>query len=281
MGDPSGLRVHPTVDIRFPRGMKACQAPVSESPRYSHCHRADARPRVQSKPRKSPPGLVWGQKTRQFPPHLLREDKHKVHVSHVQPIIQPNKGQAVSTKGVGAGGAVPSRGLNQVSHVWNYLEESGLTRCSTARWLHERKETTLFPFRVKSESPEIAHVCEEKAAGYFPSWACNVDFVDSAGSRGLSGGRKARGAEAHHHAQPRVCQQLTGLKFKEQSDRRRSLGRDFLPCVCQQTPSVRAPSSHPLEPEKGAIHTQTRLLFGHDLIGQQCWKDCRTAVIWY
>lgn len=79
--------------------------PCHYKPHYSQCHRADARPRVQSKPRKSPSGLVLGQKTRQFPPHLLREDKHKVRFSHVQPIIQPNEGQTVSTKG-------GSRGLN-------------------------------------------------------------------------------------------------------------------------------------------------------------------------
>lgn len=70
-------------------------------PSYSHCHRADARPRVQSELRKSPSGLVLGEKTRQFPPHLLREDTHKVHFSHVQPIIRPNEGQTVSTKGAG------------------------------------------------------------------------------------------------------------------------------------------------------------------------------------
>lgn len=193
MRDPSGLRVCPTVNIRFLHGMKTCQA-CQYKPWYSHCHWADARPRVQSELRKSPSGLVLGQKTRQFPPHLLHEDKHKVHFSHVQPIIRPNEGQTVSTKG-------GSRGLNQVSHVWNYLEESGLTRCSTSWWLHERKETTLFPFRVKSESPETAHICEGKAAGYFPSLDSNVDFVDTTRSRGLSRGRKVRGTEVQHHAQ--------------------------------------------------------------------------------
>lgn len=88
-----------------------------------------------------------------------------------------------------------------VSYAWNYLEERGLTRCSTAWWMHERKEATLFPFRGKSESPEIAHICERKTAGYFPSLDSNVDFVDSARSLGLSRGRKARGTGVHYHAE--------------------------------------------------------------------------------
>lgn len=44
-----------------------------------------------------------------------------------------NEGQTVSGGGGGGGG---------VSHVWNYPEESGLTRCSAAAsWWHEGKET--------------------------------------------------------------------------------------------------------------------------------------------
>ncbi len=48
--------------------------------------------------------------------------------------------------------------------------------------------------------PEIAHICEGKTAGYFPSIDSNVDFVDSTRTLGLSRGRKARGTAAHCHA---------------------------------------------------------------------------------
>lgn len=51
-------------------------------------------------------------------------------------------------QGVGSGGDL-SRG----SHVWNYPEESGLTRCSAAAsWWHEGKQAPLFPFSSDGES---------------------------------------------------------------------------------------------------------------------------------
>lgn len=50
-------------------------------------------------------------------------------------------------------------------------------------------------------APEIAHICERKTAGYFPSLDSDVDFVDSTRSKGLSRGRKARGTAVHCHAE--------------------------------------------------------------------------------
>lgn len=50
-------------------------------------------------------------------------------------------------------------------------------------------------------APEIAHICEGKTAGYFPSLGSNVDIVDSTRSKGLSRGRKARGTAVHRHAE--------------------------------------------------------------------------------
>lgn len=51
-------------------------------------------------------------------------------------------------------------------------------------------------------APELAHICEgKKQQSIPPASDCNVDFVDSTGSQGLSRGRKARGSAVHRPAE--------------------------------------------------------------------------------
>lgn len=64
---------------------------------YFSPHQADARPRVQSTPRKSPLRLVLWQKIQQFPQHLCK-GKHIAHIDHVQPISCSNEGRCYSGK---------------------------------------------------------------------------------------------------------------------------------------------------------------------------------------
>lgn len=136
------------------------------------------------------------------------------------------------------------RGLKRVSHVWNYPEERGLTRCSAARWWRERKETTLFPFRVKSESQcakDWTHLWG-KNSRIFPffrlsCWLCRFHKV--------SGTEQRKEGKGHCSTPPCrvwVCQQLISLKFKEQSDRKavlavvssRVFASRLLPSDCTQ-----------------------------------------------